>query len=70
MEKLSTTVPSARVVRECDCSVFEVLGASVEFLIDPRQGHEAPFAPAHRQEDVPNASPAARSVRSSNPTTE
>jgi len=42
MEKLSTTVSSARVVRECNCSVFEVLGASVEFLVGPQQGDEAP----------------------------
>ena len=42
MGKLSTTVSSARVVRECDCSVFEVLGASVEFLFGPQQGDEAP----------------------------
>jgi len=41
MAKLSTTVSSARVVRECDCSVFEVLGASVEFLVGPQQGDEA-----------------------------
>jgi quercetin dioxygenase-like cupin family protein len=42
MEKLSTTVPFARVVRECDCSVFEVLGASVEFFVGPQPGDEAP----------------------------
>ena len=42
MEKLSTTVPFARVVRERDCSVFEVLGASVEFLVGPQPGDEAP----------------------------
>jgi quercetin dioxygenase-like cupin family protein len=42
MTKLSTTVSSAHVVRECDCSVFEVLGASVEFLVGPQQGDETP----------------------------
>jgi quercetin dioxygenase-like cupin family protein len=42
MEKLSTTVSFARVVRERDCSVFQVLGASVEFLLGPQQGDEAP----------------------------
>jgi quercetin dioxygenase-like cupin family protein len=42
MEKLSTTVPFARVVRGRDCSQFEVLGASVEFLVGPQQGDEAP----------------------------
>jgi quercetin dioxygenase-like cupin family protein len=42
MTKLSTTVSSARVVRECDCNVFEVLGASVEFLVGPQQGDETP----------------------------
>jgi quercetin dioxygenase-like cupin family protein len=42
MGKLSTIVSSARVVRECDCSVFEVLGASVEFLVGPQPGDEAP----------------------------
>jgi quercetin dioxygenase-like cupin family protein len=42
MGKLSTIVSSARVVRECDCTVFEVLGASVEFLVGPQPGDEAP----------------------------
>ena len=42
MEKLLTTVPFARVVRKRDCSVFEVLGASIEFLVGPQQGDEAP----------------------------
>ena len=42
MEKLSTTVSSARVVRDCDCSVFEVLGAIVEFLVGPQPADEAP----------------------------
>jgi quercetin dioxygenase-like cupin family protein len=42
MEKLSTTGSFARVVRERDCSVFEVLGASVAFLVGPQQGDEAP----------------------------
>jgi hypothetical protein len=42
MDKLSTTVPFARVVRERNCSVFEVLGASIEFLVGPQQGDEAP----------------------------
>ena len=41
MEKLSTTVPIARVVRERDCSVFEELGASVEFLVGPQQRDKA-----------------------------
>jgi hypothetical protein len=40
MKKLSTTVSVARVVRDRDCSVFEVLGASVEFLVGPQiSGH-------------------------------
>ena len=42
MEKLSTTVPFARVVRKHDCGVFEVLGASIEFLVGPQPGDEAP----------------------------
>jgi quercetin dioxygenase-like cupin family protein len=42
MDKLSTTVSFTRVVRECDCSVFEVLGASVEFFVGPHEGDEAP----------------------------
>ena len=42
MKKLSTTVPFARVVRKRSCSVFEVLGASIEFLVGPQQGDEAP----------------------------
>jgi quercetin dioxygenase-like cupin family protein len=42
MEKFSTTVSSARVLRECDWSVFEVLGASVEFLVGPHPGDLAP----------------------------
>ena len=42
MEKLSTTVSFAGVVRESDCCVFEVLGASVAFLVGPQQGDEAP----------------------------
>jgi quercetin dioxygenase-like cupin family protein len=42
MEKLSITVSSACVVRERECSVFEVLGASVEFLVGPQPGDEAP----------------------------
>ena len=42
MEKLSKTVSFARVVREGDCSVFEVLGASVEFLLGPEADDEAP----------------------------
>jgi len=42
MEKLSTNVPFAHVVRNGDCSVFEVLGASIEFLVGPQPGDEAP----------------------------
>jgi quercetin dioxygenase-like cupin family protein len=42
MEKLSKTVSSTRVVREGDCSVFEVLGARVEFLLGPQADDEAP----------------------------
>ena len=42
MEKLLTTVQFARVVRKRGCSVFEVLGASIEFLAGPQQGDEAP----------------------------
>ena len=42
MERLLTTVPFARVVRKRDCSVFEVLGASIEFLVGSEQGDEAP----------------------------
>src|SRR5262249_7420699 len=42
MEKLSKTVSSARVVREGECRVFEVLGARVEFLLGPQADAEAP----------------------------
>jgi hypothetical protein len=42
MEKLSKTVSFTRVVREGNCSVFEVLGASVEFLVGPQADDEAP----------------------------
>ena len=42
MKKLSTTVPFARVVRKRDCSVFDVLGASIAFLVGPQPGDEAP----------------------------
>jgi quercetin dioxygenase-like cupin family protein len=42
MEKLSITGSSARVVQECHCSVFEILGASVEFLVGPHPGDESP----------------------------
>jgi quercetin dioxygenase-like cupin family protein len=42
MEKLLTTVPFARVVRKGDCSVFEVLEASIEFLVGPQPSDEAP----------------------------
>ena len=42
MEKLSTTGPFPRVIRESDCSALEVLGASVQFLVGPRPGDETP----------------------------
>ena len=42
MEKLSKTVSFAHVVRKGDCSVFEVLGARVEFLVGPQADDEAP----------------------------
>src|SRR5260221_14575488 len=42
MGKLSTTVSSARVVWDCDCSVFEVLGAIVEILVGPQPADEGP----------------------------
>ena len=42
MEKRSKTVLFAHVVRKGDCSVFEVLGARVEFLVGPREDDEAP----------------------------
>jgi quercetin dioxygenase-like cupin family protein len=42
MEKISTTVTLTRVVRKRDCSDFEVLGASIEFLVGPQPGDEAP----------------------------
>ena len=41
MESLSKAISFARVVQECDCSVFEVLGASVHFFVDPQQGDNA-----------------------------
>jgi mannose-6-phosphate isomerase-like protein (cupin superfamily) len=42
MEILSKNVSFARVVREGNGSVFEVLGASVEFLVGPQADDEAP----------------------------
>jgi quercetin dioxygenase-like cupin family protein len=42
MEKLSKALSLARVVRKGDCSVFKVLGASVEFLVGPQADDEAP----------------------------
>jgi quercetin dioxygenase-like cupin family protein len=42
MEKLSKTVSFARVVQEDDCSVFDVLGARIEFLHGPQADDEAP----------------------------
>jgi len=42
MEKLSTTVPFARLVRERERSQFEVVGSKVEFLLGPQTGDEDP----------------------------
>ena len=42
MAKHSTTVPFARVVRKRDCSEYDVLGASIEFLVGPQPGDETP----------------------------
>jgi quercetin dioxygenase-like cupin family protein len=42
MKKLSTAVPFVSVVRKRDCRVFEVLGASIEFLVGPQPGDEGP----------------------------
>jgi quercetin dioxygenase-like cupin family protein len=42
MENNSAIRSFPYVVRECDCSVFEVLGASVHFFVGPQKGYEGP----------------------------